>query len=222
MKPIIIITGDYGVGKTECALALTLQSDAPQRTIVDLDIVSPYYRTADASDVLARHNVRLIAPLFARTNVDIPALTADVDGALLHDDSVLLDVGGDDGALALGRYNKYIVGRGYVLYCVINAMRPYASMGTEHDDPVADMLDEIRALERHSRLTVTALINNTHLMGDTSPDIVRRGMDYAAAVSEASGLPVAYTAVRREYATLVGDLPTLIIGERHMRNSFDM
>ena len=49
MKKITIITGHYGSGKTNLAVNLALQlADAGEKvTIVDFDIVNPYFRTAD-------------------------------------------------------------------------------------------------------------------------------------------------------------------------------
>ena len=49
MKKITIITGHYGSGKTNLAVNLALRlADAGEKvTIVDFDIVNPYFRTAD-------------------------------------------------------------------------------------------------------------------------------------------------------------------------------
>ena len=61
--------------------------------------------------------------LSANTNLDIPSVTAEIDGLLeRRDTSVILDIGGDDaGAAVLGRYSQKIKDQGkYELLYVIN------------------------------------------------------------------------------------------------------
>ena len=103
---IYIITGHYGSGKTEFAVNLARKLENP--VIADLDIVNPYFRTADVKDALENEGIRVITPEFANTNVDIPSLPPDIIGALQSGDDVVLDVGGDeDGAVVLGQFKKY-------------------------------------------------------------------------------------------------------------------
>ena len=53
-----IFVGHYGSGKTEVSInfALNLKKENPDKdiAIIDLDIVNPYYRTADAKEDLKR------------------------------------------------------------------------------------------------------------------------------------------------------------------------
>ena len=53
MKKITIITGHYGSGKTNLSVNLAMQLAKQQEkvTIVDFDIVNPYFRTADFQDL---------------------------------------------------------------------------------------------------------------------------------------------------------------------------
>ena len=47
-QPTIIITGAYGSGKTEIALALAARYAAEETvTLIDLDFVNPYFRVQD-------------------------------------------------------------------------------------------------------------------------------------------------------------------------------
>ena len=59
MKKITIITGHYGSGKTNLAVNLALQlADAGEKvTIVDFDIVNPYFRTADFAKLFEERGV---------------------------------------------------------------------------------------------------------------------------------------------------------------------
>ena len=50
LKGIVIIVGNYGSGKTEVSINLSiyLRQCGHQVSIVDLDIVNPYFRTREA------------------------------------------------------------------------------------------------------------------------------------------------------------------------------
>ena len=50
---IIAVTGHYGSGKTNLAvnLAVDFAKEGERVTIIDLDIVNPYFRTADFSEL---------------------------------------------------------------------------------------------------------------------------------------------------------------------------
>ena len=40
--------------------------------MADMDVVNPYYRSADARKALEDESIKVVAPLFANTNVDVP------------------------------------------------------------------------------------------------------------------------------------------------------
>ena len=179
---IYIITGHYGSGKTEVAinLALTLKN----ATIIDLDIVNPFFRTKDAEDKLIANGIKVIAPEFANTNVDVPSLPPDVFAGLQSDDDVIIDVGGDDnGAIALGQYNRYFREKPYEMYLVINAKRPFTSNAN-------DIIEMLNSIEATSRIKATALINNTNVKSETTVDDLMQGQKIVDEVSYITGLPV--------------------------------
>ncbi len=94
---IIIFCGNYGSGKTEIALntALKLRSQGARTALVDLDIVNPYFRSSEHEKMLKEHDIRLIAPTFAGTTVDVPALPAEVQTIFADKgERVVIDVGG--------------------------------------------------------------------------------------------------------------------------------
>ena len=128
-KRITLFAGHYGSGKTNIAVnyALHLASEGKKVCIGDLDIVNPYFRTADSADELKSAGVELISPQFANTNVDLPALPAEAY-RLVADKSIyaIMDIGGDDrGAYALGRYVPAILEENnYRMAFVANCNRP--------------------------------------------------------------------------------------------------
>ncbi len=174
----LVLTGNYGSGKTELALHLALQAasapgeDAERVTLVDLDIVNPYFRSAEKKDMLQQAGVRLLMPTFALTTVDIPALPPEIQSVFeSRARQVIFDVGGDDtGAAALGRYYpSFQRFRGDTCSAlVINCMRPL----TQCEEDILELAERI---SHRGRLGVDLLINNTNLADATEPEMVEEG-----------------------------------------------
>ncbi len=203
-KKITVIAGHYGSGKTNIAvnLALRLKKEHEHTAIADLDIVNPYFRTKDSADVLERHGVRLIVSEFAGTNLDAPALPAEAY-TMLDDPSLysVIDVGGDDrGALALGRYSEMLRKSDFDMFFVCNRFRPLTRTPE-------DALEAMREISAAAALPFTGIINNPNLGADTTAEDVLSSVGYAERLSELSGLPVVFTAVKEELCGEIRDIP---------------
>ena len=111
-KRVTLFAGHYGSGKTNIAVnfSLWLARQGKRTAIGDLDIVNPYYRAKDSQRELEAAGVRVIASAYANSNVDVPALPQEMYALTENLDTyAVLDIGGDDrGALALGRYTRYL------------------------------------------------------------------------------------------------------------------
>ncbi len=98
-KRINIFTGHFGSGKTEVAVnyAFEMARTGQRTAIVDLDIVNPFFRTADAKQKLENSGIKVVLPMYANTNVDVPALPAEINTLFERKDfKLVFDVGGDD------------------------------------------------------------------------------------------------------------------------------
>ena len=169
----LVITGNYGSGKTEISLNLALKASAEGKTtLVDLDIVNPYFRSGEKAIEMEKAGIRVLMPTYAMTTVDIPALPAEIQSVFeVPSDRVIFDVGGDDtGAAALGRYYpSFMKNRENTLMAlVVNCMRPL----TMRDDDILDMAERIR---NRGRLEIDLLINNTNLADETTPMMIEDG-----------------------------------------------
>ena len=98
LKDFVVVTGHYGCGKTSFSINLALEYAAKGRkvTIVDMDLVNPYFRTSDYREMLESKGIEVIAPVFGHTNLDIPSLPASMYSIFDSKDMVIVDVGGDD------------------------------------------------------------------------------------------------------------------------------
>lgn len=190
-KRINIFAGHFGSGKTEVAVnyAMKMKDMNKKVAIVDLDIVNPFFRTADMKEKFEEKGIKAILPVYANTNVDVPALPAEINIVFEQKSyECVIDVGGDDlGARALSRYRSQIEQEAYNLYMVINILRPM----TETAEKILKMLDEIQTM---SNLKVTGFVNNTNLLMDTEADQIIEGQKVIDRVSEITGIPVAFTA----------------------------
>lgn len=203
---VLIVTGHYGVGKTNLALNIVLDARAhgAEVTLIDLDVVNPYFRSGDYQTLLKKHDVRLIAPVFSGTNLDSPGLSGAISAVFEWAQTVgqnkrliVIDAGGDDvGVKALGRFAPIIAQVSYKMFYVVNRNRHLTYDVRES----AELLYEI---ETTSHLKACAVVNNTHLQNETDEGVIRRGIAFAKEVADLLNLPLAATTIP-EY--LLGDV----------------
>ena len=208
-KRLTLFAGHYGSGKTNIAVnyALFLAKEGKKVCIGDLDIVNPYFRTADSAKDLAQAGVELISSQFANSNVDLPSLPAE-NYRLVQDRTTygIMDIGGDDrGAYALGRYVPFMKQEGnYRMVFVANCYRPLT--------PTAeDALEVMREIEAACGLAFTDIANNSNLASETDVQAVLDSRDFIVRLSDLSGLPVFMTTVRADLAEEVAkEIPNVL------------
>ena len=203
-KRLTLFAGHYGSGKTNIAVnyAIAMAKEGKQVCIADLDIVNPYFRTADSAKDLEKAGVTLISPQFANSNVDLPALPAEAY-RLVQDKSIygVMDIGGDDrGAYALGRYVPAIKEENdYRMIFVANCCRPLTPTAEE-------ALEVMREIETACGLQFTDIINNSNLGPETTAETVMASIPYIQKLSELSGLPVFATTAEAAVAQKLADM----------------
>ena len=196
IKRITIFSGHYGSGKTNVAvnLAFYLKEQYNNVVVADLDIVNPYFRTKDSIDDFKARGIELICSEYANTNVDIPALPANMYRLTADKDiTAVIDVGGDDrGAYALGRLVPEIKAENnFDMLMVINGYRPLT--------PDAESTIEVmREIEEACKLKFTGLVNNSNIGEETTAEDIIKSIGYANEVSQASGLPIVMTSIKYE------------------------
>ncbi|MDE6592685.1 MAG: cobalamin biosynthesis protein CobQ [Oscillospiraceae bacterium] len=204
-RKITIITGHYGSGKSTLAANIALKiaetsaahSTAADTsaivTVVDMDIVNPYYRTSDLKAIFEKKGVKLLSPMYAGTNLDTPILDYDISGIYEDGGYLVIDMGGDDaGAYALGKFAEFI--KEHLeetdILCTVNFCRGLT-------DSPAEALENLREIEAACRLKITGLANTTNLSYETNKEVILRGVEKTKELSRISGIPVKLTAVTR-------------------------
>lgn len=219
---ITIISGRFGSGKTEIAInyARRLAQEREPVALVDLDLVTPYFRTREMEEVLAPAGVTVVAPLPLTRDIHVPAITPEILGAIQRPDRfVVIDVGGDPhGARALGQYEPYLRDLGYQMWFVVNPFRPFT-------DEVAGIQAAIRDVEGTSRLHVTGLISNPNLIAETTPGLVLTGHEVVRQASRVLGLPIVFACVEDRLADELGEAdfgaPVLVL-QRHFYPAWEL
>ena len=103
-----------------------------------------------------------------------------------------IDVGGDEGAVALGMYRGMIKNVPHDVYFVVNMYRPLIASPS-------DAIECMREIEEVSGLRVTKIINNSSLGSETDAAAVLDSMEYARECASLAALPLAAHTYAPEY-----------------------
>ena len=184
---VTILVGHFGSGKTEIALngALDLAATGHLVTLADIDVVKPYFRSRAARAILDDAGIRLLAPAGDNTHSDLPIIVPQIRSALKDPACrLVMDAGGDDsGAKVLGSLADVVPSAETSCLAVLNFRRPSTP------DP-AGAVAMVRDIEAAARIRVTGLVSNTHLMGETTPQIVLEGHQMAVETRRLLGIPL--------------------------------
>ncbi|SHH19201.1 ATP-binding protein [Tepidibacter thalassicus] len=207
-KRIRIIIGHYGSGKTEFSINYVMKMReelAGNIAIADLDIVNVYFRTREKRDILESKGIKTIYSSVQAAAVDVPAVSAEVI-APIQDKSYnyVMDVGGDFiGAKIVGRFSHLLKENEYDMFCVVNANR-------QETATVEGIIKHIEQIEKSAKCKVTGLINNTHLIRETTVEDVLKGQELVKEVSKIKNIPIKYVACIEK---VIKDIPKDIEGE---------
>lgn len=189
MKRITVLFGNYGSGKTELSLniALKLAKEYSDVSLIDFDIVNPYFRSSEHTPMLKEKGIRVIAPVYANTGVDLPSLPPDIYTAFQGGHAVF-DCGGDPvGAAALGSLKgQFDANRDQVeALFVINTNRPFQRDAQQ-------LAESISRIQHSARLNADGLVLNNNLGSGSAGDELAEGLPIVQELSERIGIPIRY------------------------------
>ncbi len=197
-----IFFGMFGSGKTEISLAFAraLKMLFEQVAIADIDTVSPYFRSRDEKAPLEAAGLRVVTPPFPFLRGDLPMIVPEVGGFLQNETyRTVVDVGGDDdGAVVLGSLSRFTKEQPTAVFFVVNTKRPFS-------DKPDTIIQNMYRLGQKGRVSITALIHNTHLQSETTIEMIEQGETILREVSETTKIPVFATVVQESLAQDAGD-----------------
>jgi hypothetical protein len=185
---VLVVLGAYGSGKSEVALnlALLLKRERDDVTLVDLDTINPYFRSSDAGPGLEAAGIRLIAPSTAGTNVDVPAVPAEILSVFEGSGTAVLDIGGEDmGARVVSSFRRKLSEPDVFVLMVVNTCRPF----TSDAEKIAAMASE---LSTAAGLPIDAFVDNTNLLGDSDGAMLQVSAKVLREACRMSGIPLAF------------------------------
>ena len=218
---LTLFTGRFGSGKSEASIAyaLALVQQGSEVILIDLDIVTPYFRSRETQAALHERGVAVIAPMGIGRHLDTPAITPEIRGAIEQEQQpTVVDVGGDrQGARALGQFSQAVSRRGYTMHFVVNPYRPFSSALPALERSIAE-------IEASARLKVTSLVSNPNLMQATNAEQILNGHRQVEQFARDLKLPLAMVCVMREWQGKLGagtfSQPTLLL-DRFMTHPWE-
>ena len=189
-KRIRLFIGHYGSGKSEVSINYVTklrEQVEGEVALADLDVVNVYFRSREKKDIMKDLGITPIDSSINTTTLDLPAVSAEIMRPL-NDKSVnyVIDVGGDNvGGKGVGRFANQFNSNDYDMFYVVNANR-------EKTQTAKEVLQYIDAIEATSKLKVTGLINNTHMLKETTVEDVLKGQYVAREVSKIRNIPIKY------------------------------
>jgi hypothetical protein len=194
---LIIVSGHYGVGKTSFCLNFShaIRGAGKAVTLIDMDIVNPYFRSSDYSGAQKLQGIKTISPKFAGTTLENPSISGEVLSSIKSADEnnvVIIDTGGDaEGIRAISRYSSDIKSHEYKMLYVINQKRLMTGSADE-------ALEFMKEIELASSLKTNSIVNNTHLKQDTTIETAIVSMPFAIELSRISALPLEFVCVPKK------------------------
>jgi hypothetical protein len=195
-RPIIILVGGFGSGKTEVSvnLAKYIAGKGKSRvTVADLDLVNPYFRSREVIKELKQFGIDTIAPGGDHFYADLPILLPEIKGIIdKPEGTLIIDVGGDaQGTKALGSLSGEFRPDSFEMLMVLNSRRPATS-------DLESCLKTMERIEWSSRLNFTGLVSNSHMLDETNADILREGYRLAKAVSKNKKIPLCFVSAMED------------------------
>jgi len=209
IKRKTIVTGHYGSGKTEFTVSLAIlmadslrvsggraqenrppvlsegrtQENRPPVSIIDLDIINPYFRSREQREMLKKAGIDIYGSAFeTESTAEMPALSAKLRAPLEDKQCrVLIDTGGNDaGAVVLNQFTKYFTDDETTVLAIVNANRPDTS-------DISKAIEHIEAIELITNLKITYIVNNTHMLRETTVADIIKGQKLCEEISKKTG-----------------------------------
>ena len=190
-RKFYIICGHYGCGKSNFSMNLAMERARMGRKVMllDLDLVNPYFLSSGYKEMLEEMGIQVIAPLYANTNVETPALPMNLNLVFETDADVVMDVGGDDaGSVVLGRYHNQLSNVNYELFYLINHYRNLTATASE-------AVEILREIEAASRCKATGIVDNSHLKQETVWETKEKAFSFVDETVALTGLPLIATTI---------------------------
>lgn len=203
----------FGSGKTELSIntAITLKRFSDKVALVDIDVISPYFRSRDEKSFLESLNIKVVTAPERYMYADLPIIPPEVGGYISNPQFfTVIDAGGnEDGAIVLGSLDRFLEKVDKKILFVVNIFRPFSSSEEE-------ILQNMDKISRAAHSGIDYIVNNSNIGRETQNENIKMGEEIVLRVSKRTGIPVAFTSVD-ESVNYEGKIPVFKI-KRFMKN----
>ena len=203
MSEVLIISGAYGVGKSEFACQWALRN-APC-VLADIDVINPYFRPRELTSWFEEKGIKIIgSSIKHHTNQDFPALSGDLGPALHGHLPLIIDCAGSaHGLRPLAGFKEDL--RTTKLYLVVNKYRSDA-----WGDAVLETMD---TFSRFLGIPLCGIINNSHLLDETTEELLLEAHQECLALCEQWQVPLIATVLTKRFAYLQEKISNAMVYE---------
>ncbi|MDP3304686.1 MAG: ATP-binding protein [Erysipelotrichaceae bacterium] len=195
----IILVGEAGCGKSELTLQLAYFYRAinDHVTIIDLDVINPYYRSreyvhqlnADGIKVTGSYNIEAL-------NSDLPMINTG-SFKVADDEAIIVDLAGSIAGLKI--VNAMNIE--YESFSVVYVLNSYRNL----TNTIEKMVDSIQSFERILNHKVSFVLNNSHLLHDTEWIDLQDKKKLIQTCCNQLGAKLIVSTVGKEYAPKIED-----------------
>ncbi len=194
-RRVTIVCGHYGSGKTEFSINLALQmaQNNYKTVLIDLDVVNIAFRSRELCKYLNDRNIQVVSTAFDTEALDIPSISSKAK-LPLDDKSYygIYDLGGNpEGSRSFVQFVNFVDSKDYDLLFICNANRIETSDSYK-------ALQQFEKIESTLGLKITKIVNNTHLISETTSQDIEKGNKVSLELSEKVGVPLKYVAGTKE------------------------
>lgn len=203
MSEVLIISGAYGVGKSEFACQWALRN-APC-VLADIDVINPYFRPRELTSWFEEKGIKIIgSSIKHHTNQDFPALSGDLGPALHGHLPLIIDCAGSaHGLRPLAGFKNDL--KEAKLYLVVNKYRSDA-----WGDAVLETMD---TFSRFLGIPLAGIINNSHLLDETTEEMLIEAHQECLALCEQWQVPLIATVLTKRLTYLQDKISKAMVFE---------
>lgn len=186
LRRICVIAGHYGSGKSEFAVNLAIQY--PVDLLIDLDIVNPYFRSREMTDMLMKRGIETVGSTMKQAlGSDLPYVSPAAFRPFLNSSvRAIVDLGGDPvGARLMRQFEAMTPTQEMDNLMIVNVYR-------EKTHSAAAIIQMIHQIEESAGLSITGLVNNTNQLRATTWDDLLHGESLLKEVSSQLNIPIRF------------------------------
>jgi len=185
VKSCTIVTGAYGVGKSEFCIQFALTQQPCY--LCDLDVINPYFRPREESKWLLTQGVEITGNLTQNSlNQDLPAINGALSSLVRQGKRVIVDVAGSEAGLKPLATFRDIFAQSDI-WLVVNLNRS--------ESELTEIKETIRVFQEKAGFSINGLVHNTHMLDETSSSMLIDAQQKIENLAELLQLPIVFTMV---------------------------